>query len=403
MDDGRLDAAGETQPITRRAALGRCAAAAAFAGLGGASGAGAADDGALDEALECLHAREPASVQGLSTHAPMVAEALAALGRGDRAVAWVRAYDGPERALPVAALPIDLTDWRAALGPRADAPSWEASLHRYGDWQRFFAEALAEASWQSVLDTWVGRLAPGLAGAATHGIIRSAHAARALGRKETPVRLAELSRGLAYWAASYQEVPGRAAGAGSTEPAERSATYEAALAQVPLYTELHGRSPGGNIVAGLRAAAELEGFAPVRDGAPAWADSDLHAGLSALTATFARVYLRHGTRHHAIAFIHAVTGPAALRKLAPYLRPATAAAALPFAWQAAAAIFAVYARRDDPPRVHEAGLGRAELVERALHNGDEHAIKFTEVLLAEDSLRPDPAYRAAAEDVIQRL
>jgi hypothetical protein len=38
-----------------------------------------------------------------------------------------------------------------------------------------------------------------------------------------------------------------------------------------------------------------------------------------------------------------------------------------------------------------------------VENGDEHAIKFTEALLAEHALRPDPAYLAAAEDAVERL
>ena len=105
-----------------------------------------------------------------------------------------------------------------------------------------------------------------------------------------------------------------------------------------------------------------------------------------------------------IAFVHAVTGPAALRKIAPHVRPETARAALPYAWQAAAGIYAAYARRDNPRRdPRESRLTPPELAERALANGDEHAIKFTEALLAEHALRPDPAYLAAAEDAVERL
>jgi hypothetical protein len=38
-----------------------------------------------------------------------------------------------------------------------------------------------------------------------------------------------------------------------------------------------------------------------------------------------------------------------------------------------------------------------------LRNGDEHAIRFTEVMLAEYKQHSDPAYLAAAEDAIGRL
>jgi hypothetical protein len=48
--------------------------------------------------------------------------------------------------------------------------------------------SVSEARWQDVLDLWVGRLVPGMSGAATHGAIRTAHAVRALGRPDTPER-----------------------------------------------------------------------------------------------------------------------------------------------------------------------------------------------------------------------
>jgi hypothetical protein len=76
---------------------------------------------------------------------------------------------------------------------------------------------------------------------------------------------------------------------------------------------------------------------------------------------------------------------------------------LPYAWQTAAAIYSAYARPSDERREVESKLARSELVARALDSADEHAIKFTEVMLAEHELNPDPAYLAAAEDAIKRL
>jgi hypothetical protein len=40
---------------------------------------------------------------------------------------------------------------------------------------------------------------------------------------------------------------------------------------------------------------------------------------------------------------------------------------------------------------------------RAVENGDEHAIKLTEVMLAEHALHPDPDLLAGAPDAIERL
>jgi hypothetical protein len=370
----------------------------------GPAGSGAAppDDAALDEVLEMLHAQEPRIKQGLSTHAPMVAEALCALGFADRAKAWVEGYRAPVIEVPRPSRPIARDRWREVLGPVRGAQAWEGGLARWGDWTQLFLEELRGARWQDVLDTWVARLAPGLASAATHGVIRTAHAARALGRRDTTVRRAVLARGLAYWAAAYEELPVRpGAGPVGRGAPPTVADLDAALARVPLYADRGAGSPPGSIVLGLREVGRLPGFADARDlvAVPA----DLAAGLSTLTATFARAYLRHGTRAHAIAFVHAVTGPCALRRIAPHVSPATARLAFPYAWQTAAAVYAGYARRDPPAHPAEPKLAAAELPGRAVANGADHAIKFTEALLAEHALSPDPAYLAAAEDAIARL
>jgi hypothetical protein len=74
-----------------------------------------------------------------------------------------------------------------------------------------------------------------------------------------------------------------------------------------------------------------------------------------------------------------------------------------YAWQAAAALYVAMGDRapgrpsaGDPP-------GPPALVERAVANGDEHAIKFVEACLREDALHPDPDYRRAAADALGRL
>jgi hypothetical protein len=353
------------------------------------------DDAALDEVLEMLHAAEPAAKQGLSTHAPMVAEALCALGQPDRAKRWVERYDAPTLQLPPPTAPIDRAAWRAALGPRRDAATWERQLVRWADWKQLFLEDLHPgAPWQRVLDLWVARLAPGISSAATHGVIRTAHAARALGRRDTAPRRAELARGLAYWAAAYEELPARA---GTT----KATTLDAAVAALPRYRATHGDAPAGNIVSGLRAVAAFPAFVPVRD-AVALPD-DPATALTALSTTFSRVLVEHAPRGHAVAFVHAITGPCALRRLAPHIAATTARAALPYAWQAAAAIYTAYAATSPAPLPRDTPLTPDALVERALdHNGD-HAIKLVEVLLAEHTLHADPVYLTAASTALRVL
>jgi hypothetical protein len=344
----------------------------------GAARADRASDDALDEALHRIHRREPESVNGLSTHAPMVVEVLSALGRGDRVAAWLDGYRGTARQLPQRTRRIDPQQWRTTLGPDIAATSWERANPRWGDWVELFTGELAARPWRDVLDTWVGRLASGMVGAATHGVIRTSHAARAMTRRESPERRAELARGLAYWASSYEEIAGHG-------PAVTS------LDKLPLYGEATGHRPaGGSITDVLRHAKELAFPARV----------DIAGDLSALTALFAQAYLDHGTRHDAIAFVHAITGPCSLRRLAPCIQPATARAALPHAWRAAAVIYSLYARRDDARREPRPTLSRDELIARAIDRGDEHVIKLTETLLSEHAIDPRPVYLAAAEAAV---
>jgi hypothetical protein len=216
-----------------------------------------------------------------------------------------------------------------------------------------------------------------------------------LARRKSPERLGELARGLAYWASSYEELP-----ASKRKP--RLETFTLALDEVPLYRTAFGKSPEGrNIVEVLRQVRTVDGFGEVRDAVIL--PDDLSTALSALTATFARVYLRYGTKNDTIAFIHAVTGPAALRRLVPHVSAKTTRAAFPYAWQTAAAVFSAYVRVREKGRFEESKLPAEELAARAVRNGDEHAIKFTEVMLAEHKLHPDPIYLAAAEDAIGRL
>jgi hypothetical protein len=399
-----LDAGGFAAMPNRRRAIKMLGAAAATAWIAadseGAearkSGISGAGGDALDEAYRILQGQEPKSKQGLSTHAPMVAEALCALGHQERAVSFVENYQAPVLELPAPTSRIDAANWRNALGPKLGIGSWESSNVRWADWKEFFSAELAEKPWREVLDLWVDRLVPGMSGAATHGVIRTAHAVRGLAERESRFRVGELARALAYWASSYEELPARQ----RTGP--RLETFASALAEVPLYWEAFGRTPEGrNIVEVLRHVKELARFAEVRDLVAQ--PPDLSVAISALTATFSRVYLRHGTQHHPIAFVHAVTGPCSLRRIAPHIRPETARRAFPFAWQTAAAIYSAYARSKDKPRAEESKLGRAELVARAIESGEDHAIKFTEVMLAEHSISPDPVYLAATEDAISRL
>src|SRR5439155_26329266 len=103
----------------------------------------------------------------------------------------------------------------------------------------------------------------------------------------------------------------------------------------------------------------------------------------------------------AIVFVHGVTSATAVRSILPYLPDATARDATRYAWQAGCALYSAFgtspapAGELEPPRE-----SRDTLIDMAIANGDEHAIKFTESCLREHALNPSPAYLAATRHAL---
>jgi hypothetical protein len=222
-----------------------------------------------------------------------------------------------------------------------------------------------------------------------------AHALRALGRRENALRLDELAVALGYWAATYQELPVAHDGASPSDA--RSAFTR--IAVVPPAE----RRFTGTITGALAALSEHPPFAPVIG----WLDVSppIAAGIGALTATFARACLANvHDPLTAIVFVHGVTCSAALRALAPQLDDATARSVLRYAWQAGAGLHAAFGQ--PAPAGDEAArptVACADLVERAIAHGDEHAIKMVEAAIAETRTGGDGIHLAAAERVLAHL
>ena len=332
----------------------------------------------LDEGLSRLAATGPEYRGGLSNHGPMAAEALVRLGRADAVEPWLDGYlkrlDGPPR-------PADrITDatWRDALG----------KLNRVADWEVYLRAELAEEPWRDVLARWWPRLLPGVAAAATHGVIRTSHAARSLaaaGEAGDAERRDELARGLAYWAASYLELPGASPTGGQLDlpaaldglPSAGTAS-ERGLITEELKTKLPAMTGFGDAVAALRSPAD-----------PA-------ADLRELAATFTRVFLGYG-RTRPIALLHAVTAPVAARSVLPLLPAGLARPTYDALWQVGAALYAVYTPGVTPePLPAGPGSSRDDVTEMAVAAGDEHAIKLTEACLRLHAETPDPVFLHAA-------
>jgi len=343
------------------------------------------DYASIDEAYSIFARTGPEFGGGLSNHGPMASEALCAMGRGDAVARWVERYQSRLEPHPSMRSRISEGAWRDALG----------DYKRVGDWIGLFDESLKEAPWRAVLERWVSRLAPGIAAAAFHGVLRTAHAARSLGDHETPQRIHELAEGLAYWAATYQALPGGSDGAHNQSPL----CAIDSVARIPL----ERRTAGAFLTDGL---AALDSFEPFKEVAGLVDTSDdLSAFLSDLTETFARVYMKNACGiGGVIAFIHCVTGPRAVRNLSPHISDETARIAARYAWQASAGLYAAFAIKepssDQPPTPD---LDTQALIDHAIANGDEHAIKFAEACIHEHQLNPKPVYLAAAAHGLQIL
>ena len=341
----------------------------------------------LDEGLSRLAATGPEYRGGLSNHGPMAAEALVRLGRAGAVEHWLDGYlkklDEPPRP---AGRVTDAT-WRDALG----------RYNRVADWEAYLRAQLADEPWRDVLARWWPRLLPGVAAAATHGVIRTSHAARSLGALEqagerapgqaadSGPRRDELARGLAYWAASYLELPGAPRTRGrlglpaalhglpSAGPAE-----ERGLITEELATRLPAVTGFGDAVAALRPPAD-----------PA-------ADLGELAATFTRVFLGYG-RTRPIALLHAVTAPVAARSVLPLLPAGLARPTYDALWQVGAALYAVYTPGvTAEPLPSGPAPSRDDVTELAVTAGDEHAIKLTEACLRLHAEAPDPVFLHAA-------
>jgi hypothetical protein len=343
----------------------------------------------LDDALArfSLNALEYAG--GLANHGPMVVEALSRLGHGSLITGFVDVY--APRLPPLQ---------RGAVIPPAARDAALGDVARMPDWVSTFEDEMDRSPWTEVLGRWLPPLLPGLFAGAAHGLLRVAHAVRALDQDDTAVRRRDLGLGLAYWAARYQElpgVPGRAAEAGFGP-----AACFAELRVVPHELRAPGFFFSAVEVLGDQEELRRDFVAVVERFDPASADPD--ALVHEICRCAAELYLANP--HARIAYVHCLTAPSALRLLAPRLDTNTLQRAVGFALQAVLALHAVSAgeaQSEVTPEVERLAVDEAELRYRAACSLEEHAIKFVEACLREHAIQPAPVFRLAAADAATRL
>ncbi|WP_433172729.1 questin oxidase family protein [Actinoallomurus sp. CA-150999] len=343
-------------------------------------------NGTLEEAYERLHQTGPEFEGWLTNHGPMAVEAMVRHGHSRQVHRWLDVYARRLDDLPRGSSPITADDWRSALG----------DPHRLGDWLAFFAREVTEQPWRTVLATWWPRLLPGIAAGATHGVIRTGHAVRALLDHEDGPLLAELGQALGYWAARWQQVAGFTAPSGTAGPA-------AALAAVPRVPEqeagINHRLGQLTDLAGWPAA--LSALRPAVDAEQA---RDLLADLTT-AATLRYLPNAHGS---AVMLVHAATAPMAVLRALPALPRTQWTESLYAAWAASAAVTAAYAPAAPAPGhgLPTAPDSAEEVFARAVRHGDEHVIKLADTGLDVHRRTGDPDALAAvirATELIDEL
>ena len=324
---------------------------------------------------------------GYSNHGPMAAEALEVLGHAALIPALADVYIPRLGILEVGdVIPRDKR--RESLGNGADA-----------DWVATFCHDVEEASWEQVLAEWLPELLPGLFAAAGHGLLRTAHAVRAVRKSATHPRIQEVAYGLGYWASRYQVLPG--------QPGSAPVEGRSPAAWVESISPLAFEERTGNFFS--ESVRVLEGRADFIEGV-ASIDLDGHQGLesiSLLSAVAAGRYLENPDEKVALA--HAVTLPSAIRLLAPELKAFDLRRAVGFATQAVGALVTIRgasgvgASDSVDEKIRRLAAEDAEMRYVAACSAEEHAIKLCEASLREDAVAPDPRLRWAAAHAALRM
>jgi len=349
----------------------------------------------LDEALERFHLADLEYAGGLANHGPMGAEALECLGHQALIPAFLDLY---VPRLPPAGKGRSMTELEAesALG----------RIERRADWVATLDARLEGGDWRAVLSVMLPDLLPGAFAGAGHGLLRTAHAVRCLEREDSPLRRRELARGLAYWCARFQRLPGLP----GSRPTGGS-TIDGFFVELALVRETRAR--GGFFFDAVRRLDTFPEFASAIESISRPAEERVETFLETLCVRAARLYCVHPESR--IAYVHVLTLPVALGGLLPYLDstadPKARGQAALYVLQAVAALHCVFGDRDGSEEteaerdreVLETSKSWDEIRYRAACSLQEHSIKMAEACLRADRSAPASIYRIAAADAALRI
>ncbi len=306
--------------------------------------------------------------RSFTSHRAMTLQALARLGAGDaRLEAFAATYEARLRPAPAAqAWPVGEA-WAGNLGQREAWPIY----------RDLFAQWLDAEDAGEVLAQVLPRLFEGVAAAAFHGPIRTAHAVAAAHR-------GELTDALAYWAARWLPL-----GTAASDAKPRDDDPEAVLRRLR-------RAGGGaaSITAGLRAAAAAPDFDR--------RCAELAIGpqtLPQLSRLAAKAYAATGN----FTALHLVTGSLALRELLVFVDADDAAAqqaAVAAFWRGFVAAVASAGLKPLPPAPLKPWPA---LVKAALASDDERVIKLVDACVQLRRLDAGGPWQQAASRAVATL
>lgn len=326
-------------------------------------------DPALAPWLDRCGARAPEYGGTLSTHLPMALHALHALGAPPQRLAAL--FDRIAPSVP-------LLGGVATAGTAGNGAPPLGDINHFSAWRHHLAAQVQPASAPAVLVQWLPALLPGVAAAAFHGLIRTAHGVAA-------GHAGEVVNGLAYWAARHMPLqPLRPAGHPASEPAASRSLGDWLVTLQSLPTP--PGPPGRMIAARMQAWAGADGFHGVAPSLALGPDT-----LANLVRHAAALYAASGS----FTLLHAVTAGHALLVLRPWLPP-DPLALQPVVVALAAALRASGLASLQAPALHQPPPPWADTVAAAIRSDDEHVIKLVHACRDLQAQRGGAVFQAAA-------
>ena len=308
----------------------------------------------------------PEYSNGLSNHLPMALHALNALGaRPARLRAFYDQYITRFEDRQI-----------TSVAPPADWLTLRGQIESYAALQAYFSDAIARNGKEPTLRLTVPELMPGVAAAAFHGVIRTAHAVN-------HGHDGELASALAYWAATWSPLPLVKTAIGGESFDRWTSFLEKAVNDWQTGT--------GLISTEMQSAARSQAWHELVE-APALPSKPLEA-----LARFAAIRYA-ATRNFTV--LHLVTGCRALQVLAPWCDSEAPAHALR-AYVAAYLASGVGSHHTQPQ--HDL-LDWQALHAKAIDSDDDHIIKLVHAATEWSSWcgDDDALWRAAATTALSK-